>query len=942
MTSRFARGAAALGPWVVFAALVMVVLGPSLAGVRVALPRDLLFEHLPWSHDPPPAAVEGAANPELRDLIDHYYPLQQRIVAGWRSGTDVSWLPDVGLGYPGWMFLGSGALSPFQLPALVLPFDLAWSWGMGLRLFVAMGGAYVLARSFRIGRAGATVAGVAYGLCGYMVGWLGWPQAHVGALLPWMWVATRACVHPHRRWWSLPALALVTGGLWLAGFPAVTVYGLGAAAVVALHAAWTHRRGLAAWAAGLAVAAGGVVAGTALVAFSLLPTAALLGQFDLGVREDMWQARVPGEGLLTFLVPRFFGHVGADSSWLPVAHVETIGYVGVVTLALAVAAWLLGPRRPGVALTSGLAVAFAAVAYGLPPLPWLISHLPALSTNPPPRVLVVVGLALALLGGFGADALVRWSAGRARVHRAAVWAAAGMVLLAGAATAVGRPLAQLQALAHERLRDPELLARALAVARNETGVAVGFLAAGLVVVLVARGLAGRWQRVGTALMAVGLVVVVAADLGRFASGWNVQAPRGELVPDAPGVAELVDVSARHRVATVGDVGLPNTHLQAGFRDLRAHAFLTPRHRAVLERMDVDLRSATRWELSALRSSGWEPWLTMLGVRRLLVADWVDQLPAPFEQAGAETPIGPLTGDERARASIRARQDEVLVGVQLRVGTYGRSNPGWLQVRARAGEDTSTGRLRLADLADSRVATVPVPDLDVAAGQRVDVEVSATTAQDSGAGVAVFGRDDHGQLRPNVALVFAGDRAYTGRDVGPVRVYDNPDAPPLVYAATDVRGVDHGRALDELASMAPDELAGVVVVEALDGKPLADLPDAGDAVVSEWSLRGGVAQATVEADEAAVVVVQQQTVDGWTASVDGQPAELVRANHLFLGVLVPPGGGEVVLRYVPPGLLAGTLVSLTAALALVAGSAWSWRRRRHGPSAVDASPAAGHR
>ncbi|HVM14257.1 MAG TPA: hypothetical protein VM287_07995, partial [Egibacteraceae bacterium] len=232
---------AAAAPWAVFIALVGVLLGPSLTGDRVAVPHDLLYEFLPWSADRPAHGAVGARNPELRDVIDQYYPGQHELVSRMLGGRDASWLPEVALGYPGWVFLGWGALSPFNVPAALMPFELAWSWSMALRLLAAMGGAYVLGRGFGMGRAGATVAGVAYGLCGYMVGWLGWPQSHVGALLPWVWAAVRLCARPTRPLWAVPAVAFATAGLWLAGFPSVALWGIVGAGIVGLHATWAHR-----------------------------------------------------------------------------------------------------------------------------------------------------------------------------------------------------------------------------------------------------------------------------------------------------------------------------------------------------------------------------------------------------------------------------------------------------------------------------------------------------------------------------------------------------------------------------------------------------------------------------------------------------------------------------------------------------------------------------
>jgi len=54
--------------------------------------------------------------------------------------------------------------------------------------------------------------------------------------------------------------------------------------------------------------------------------------------------------------------------------------------------------------------------------------------------------------------------------------------------------------------------------------------------------------------------------------------------------------------------------------------------------------------------------------------------------------------------------------------------------------------------------------------------------------------------------------------------------------------------------------------------------------------------------------------GWRATVDGQAAEIVRANYAFRAVALEAGAHQVVLRYRPRSLIAGTIVSGAALLA----------------------------
>ncbi len=66
---------------------------------------------------------------------------------------------------------------------------------------------------------------------------------------------------------------------------------------------------------------------------------------------------------------------------------------------------------------------------------------------------------------------------------------------------------------------------------------------------------------------------------------------------------------------------------------------------------------------------------------------------------------------------------------------------------------------------------------------------------------------------------------------------------------------------------------------------------------------------------------------WKAYVDGEPAPLYRADHLFRAVPVPAGEHTVELRYESRSLRVGTAISLLTVLALLAlAAARLWGKR----------------
>lgn len=66
---------------------------------------------------------------------------------------------------------------------------------------------------------------------------------------------------------------------------------------------------------------------------------------------------------------------------------------------------------------------------------------------------------------------------------------------------------------------------------------------------------------------------------------------------------------------------------------------------------------------------------------------------------------------------------------------------------------------------------------------------------------------------------------------------------------------------------------------------------------------------VSTDAAGYLVVLDSYDEGWTATVDGRPAEVVRANAAFRAIEVPAGSSTVTLRYTMPGLQVGLALAL---------------------------------
>ena len=91
---------------------------------------------------------------------------------------------------------------------------------------------------------------------------------------------------------------------------------------------------------------------------------------------------------------------------------------------------------------------------------------------------------------------------------------------------------------------------------------------------------------------------------------------------------------------------------------------------------------------------------------------------------------------------------------------------------------------------------------------------------------------------------------------------------------------------------------------------------------------GQLEADVRTAGRRLLVMSERFGPGWRATIDGRAAEVLRVDHVVCGVVVPPGRHVVRLRYVPPGLFAGALVT-AGSLVLMALAVLVARRRSKG-------------
>jgi hypothetical protein len=146
---------------------------------------------------------------------------------------------------------------------------------------------------------------------------------------------------------------------------------------------------------------------------------------------------------------------------------------------------------------------------------------------------------------------------------------------------------------------------------------------------------------------------------------------------------------------------------------------------------------------------------------------------------------------------------------------------------------------------------------------------------------------------------------------------NPYRARLSFVSAFEVEPDARRAWQRVARGESDASARVL----LDRAPSPPLPAPGPArpslVARLGEDRPERVAADMTSDSAGLLVLADLHYPGWSAEVDGRPAEMLRADGLFRAVALPAGSHRVVFRYRPVSVLAGAALSALAAVGILA-------------------------
>jgi hypothetical protein len=411
----------------VLSALLGVQYWPLLLG-RSALPTRFLQQSpaLASLRSSSKVSQPGAARDVI--LTNKEYPWQVFNTAALRHGHLPLWDPHLLMGVPqvgSWL---PAVFDPWHLGYLLMPVLVWWNLLFPLHQLVAGLGAALLARRLTGSRVGGLVAGLIYGLGGFVEGHNGQNQGEVAVMLPFLLLALVALAdRPTARRAIVAGLVLAV--VVLCGHPeTLTVAVIGAAVLVVgllFRPGSQARRRFASLLGLVGLVALGCSAIQWLPGLPWLLDSARLSSRSL-------YARPQGSGLLdVFSRNTSLGAVTAPS------RPGSSSYVGTGGVALALFGLSRWRRSPVVIALGLLAIVSALVAYAIEPLHALVTDVPVLQHMRLHFLLMDFDMSLALLAAYGV-AWLRSSASKPTERRrfafayvvTAVCVGAGLVMLA--------------------------------------------------------------------------------------------------------------------------------------------------------------------------------------------------------------------------------------------------------------------------------------------------------------------------------------------------------------------------------------------------------------------------------------------------------------------------------------------------------------------------------
>jgi hypothetical protein len=605
--------------------LVFLYFWPFLLRGEVIAPTDMLLRWPPWSSL---ASDDFHAKNTLRsDVVDFYLPTLRQIKDGVVGGDLPLWTPLKAQGRPLASTLESSFFHPLTLVFVtIFPLGTGYSLIVMSKLFLAGMFTYLFLRKWNASRAGSVVGGVGYMFGGFNIVWLMWPVTLVTSFGPLLFLQTENLVR-RPTLGNSAFLSLAVALMVLGGFPSVAgyfFYAVGLYFLVRLIQTFLRGRDWrqALWTGALFSLS--FLLGAGITAFQLLPTLELTDFIDISYRRPLSLTSLPVERVIQLVFPNYYGNQIFGNFQDGTNLNETSGYVGIVTLALALAGFGMGllRRRLIVIFFGALALLSLLLIYGIGPFLGWVSHLPVFNLNPSTRLLSVFGFAAAVSAAFGFDEL--------REFRARGWHRPALLLLA--VTAGATLAGMIGYLTYEILERREILSAFLddfpLMEFHTFRIVTVTFGIGLLMLFVIAVFLHIRRPLPNLALAFVVLLLVSSDLLVFAYRQNPTVAEEHFYPETPAIRFLENnLQPYERLASFdGSFMRAGTQLHYDLNSSFSHTLHSERHRNLILAFSEDAFLSPTSPIPGSGATDFSsPIIDLLGIRFISVPYQIDLL-----------------------------------------------------------------------------------------------------------------------------------------------------------------------------------------------------------------------------------------------------------------------------------------------------------------------------
>lgn len=831
------------------------------------------------------------------DLSSFFYPVRLQLARALAEGRLPLWEPGLGGGFP---LFAEGQIAALYPPNLILfrllPTPLALSWSILLHLSWAAIGIFAFARVSGLRVSSAMLAGFVFSFSGFFLAhiphvsliatasWLGW----LLYLQKRMAAARRIKSRARKGWFALTGLAL--GLQFLSGFPQIALLNVLAVLTFSVLDTIENRARGRAWETML-LAIGAVGLGLLVGSVQLLPTAELAA---LSTRGGVGQEFFTSYSLELSNVAQFFSPFTTVGE--PFTETQEFwGFFGVSTLLLALTAVVLKRSARTRFLGASALVTLALSLGGNNPIYSLLYAIPIFNRfRVPARFLFLFMFSMVYLAAIGFDGLQSRLRESERGNRIARW----LPFPIGFAVA------------------------SFFVARNALGGQLVLFAWNflpwifLVAVLVLIALSFT-RKLSNRVFSMAVLGAVILELSLFSlpflSGLALTVPTAAFVAPPPAILAMDNALPLARVWTNNyspDLR-PNRPMAYGKQGaqiysplaLEGHAeYLNAMSSAMLNLMGIRyvLEPSTSIPATAVVPTSTLPvdvlrkkiYIPATRVKRLDIVSFTNGTAS----LGDGTPVGEVvasSGSDSKSLTLKLGSDTAEWNYELIRESVKHSQPTTFRKFATSLRQSGTSGEKYVARYD---LTSPMI-----------VEQIAVTSILSSAALTVdqvILYDDAGKAASVLAL--AGLPDYTLAEIDDQGVmYENPGALPRAFIVHQVEIADDAQSLEGMnaAGFQPERVALLAAGPALNHSSEFDASQVADRVsVAEYRPEH-VAIHTQSAVDG-YLILTDIWYPGWTASVDGARAEIMRADLIFRAAKLNAGAHSVVFEYQPASLMWG--------------------------------------